>query len=186
VNFGPTIHASAVLAGAHAILIRGPSGAGKSRLALEFIQAPAVHCGGALLFTRLVADDRVDVAAVHGRLLARPAPVLAGLLEVRGIGIIRLPYEPVAVVSLVVDLDGGERMPDAAATRTCIEGIWLPRLAAAPGNPFPAVLAALTSGRFPVGGRAPFVAPFLAPLGAAYAAPQQSSEGCLRSALGWS
>jgi HPr kinase/phosphorylase len=180
VNFGPTIHASAVLAGAHAILIRGPSGAGKSRLALAFIQAR--HCDGVLLFTRLVADDRVDVAAAHGRLLARPAPALAGLLEVRGIGIIRLPHEPVAVVSLVVDLDGGERMPDAAATRTCIEGIWLPRLAAAPGNPFPAVLAALTSGRFPVGGRAPSVAP----LGAAYAAPQQSSEECLRSALGWS
>jgi HPr kinase/phosphorylase len=182
VNFGPTIHASAVLAGAHAILIRGPSGAGKSRLALAFIQAPAAHCGGAPLFTRLVADDRVDVAAAHGRLLARPAPALAGLLEVRGIGIIRLPHEPVAVVSLVVDLDGGERMPDAAATGTCIEGIWLPRLAAAPGNPFPAVLAALTSGRFPNGGRAPSVAS----LGAAYAAPQQSSEGCLRSALGWS
>ena len=44
------------------------------------------------------------------------------------------------------------------------------------------VLAALTSGRFLVGGRAPSVAPF----GEAYAAPQQSSEGCLRSALGWS
>jgi HPr kinase/phosphorylase len=182
VTFGPTIHASAVLAGAHAILIRGPSGAGKSRLALEFIQAPAAHCGGAPLFTRLVADDRIDVAAVHGRLLARPALALAGLLEVRGIGIIRLPYEPVAVVSLVVDLNGGERMPEAAATRTCIEGIWLPRLAAAPGNPFPAVLAALTSGRFPIGGRAPSKVP----LGADYAAAQQSSEGCLRSALGWS
>jgi serine kinase of HPr protein (carbohydrate metabolism regulator) len=182
VSFGPTIHASAVLVGAHAILIRGPSGAGKSRLALEFIQATAPHCGGALLFTRLVADDRVDVAAAHGRLLARPAPALAGLLEVRGIGIIRLPHEPIAVVSLVVDLDGGERMPEAAATRTCIEGIWLPRLAAAPGNPFPAVLAALTSARSPVGGRGPSAAP----LGAAYAAPQQSSEGCLRSALGWS
>ena len=179
-SFGLTIHASAVLAGAHAILIRGPSGAGKSRLVLEFIQAPAAHCGGALLFTRLVADDRVDVAAVHGRLLARPAPALAGLLEVRGIGIIRLPHEPVAVVSLVVDLDGGERMPDTAASRTCIEGIWLPRVAAAPGNPFPAVLAALISGRFSVGGRAPSEIP----LGAAYAAAQQSSEERLRSALG--
>ena len=180
-SFGTNIHASAVLAGTHAILIRGPSGAGKSRLALELIQAPAVHCGGALLFTRLVADDRVDVAAAHGRLLARPSPALAGLLEVRGMGIIRLPYELVAVVSLVVDLDDdAERMPDAAARRTCVEGIWLPRLAAAPGNPFPAVLAAIISERFGADGRTASGTP----LQEAYAAPQQSPEQRLRSASG--
>lgn len=139
----PTIHACAVLVGARAILIRGPAGAGKSRLALELIQAAAY---GRLAFCRLIADDRVHVAASHGRLLARAPANLAGLMEIRGIGIRRLPYESVAVVGLVVDLEtASERMPQAAAATTEIEGVQLPRLAVAPGaNAFSLVLAALT------------------------------------------
>lgn len=139
----PTIHACAVLVGARALLIRGPAGAGKSRLALELIQAGT---SGRLAFVRLIADDRVHVAAVHGRLIARAPANLAGLLEIRGIGIRRLPYEPIAVVRLVVDLaTGGERMPQAAATEAEIEGVRLPRLAVAPGaDAFSLVLAALT------------------------------------------
>jgi len=138
-----TIHASAVLIGAGAVLIRGPAGAGKSRLAFEFIQA-AAH--GRLAFARLVADDRVHVAAAHGRLIARPPASLAGLIEIRGIGICRLPHEPLAVVRLVVDLGAAaERMPQAAATETLLDGIRLPRLAVAPGaDAFSLVLAALT------------------------------------------
>src|SRR5262245_7740837 len=97
----PSIHASAVLVGARAVLIRGPAGAGKSRLALALIDAAR---GGQLAFAALVGDDRVHLEAVHGRLLVRPAATLAGLVEVRGLGIRRLPIEPVAVVGLVVDL----------------------------------------------------------------------------------
>jgi HPr kinase/phosphorylase len=181
VSTGPTIHASAVLVGASALLIRGPSGAGKSRLALELIQAAAgVRHFGSPLFTRLVGDDRVHVAAAHGRLLVRPASQLAGLIEVRGLGIIRLPHEPVAVVALVVDLDGNlaERMPDAGASRTSIEGISLWRLAVAAGHPLPTVLAAITSGGFPVCGAAD--------LGMPRAAPQHFPEKRLHSTLGWS
>ena len=66
----PTIHASAVLVGRHAVLVRGPAGSGKSRLALALIQAGT---SGRLPFTRLVGDDRVHVEAAHGRLLVRPA-----------------------------------------------------------------------------------------------------------------
>ena len=73
-----TIHASAVLVGARAALIRGPSGAGKSRLALDLIHAARA---GSLPFARLVADDRVHLEAANGRLLARPAEALAGLLR---------------------------------------------------------------------------------------------------------
>ena len=97
----PTIHASAVLIGPKAALIRGPAGAGKSQLVWDLLQAAAQ---GALPFARLVGDDRVHVEARAGRLLVRPAPALAGLIEIRGLGIRRLPYEPVAVVGLVVDL----------------------------------------------------------------------------------
>jgi len=112
VNAAPTLHASAVLVGARALLIRGPAGSGKSRLVLGLIQAAA---GGQLVFARLVADDRVHVEVVHGRLIARPPASLAGLLEVRGLGIQQLQYEPMAVISWVVDLDvaAPPRLPDA-------------------------------------------------------------------------
>ena len=137
----PTIHASAVLIGARAVLIRGPAGSGKSRLALALIRA-----GGTLPFTRLVGDDRVHLEAAHGRLTVRPAEVLAGLIEVRGLGIRRLPYEPIAVVGLVLDLAAAdaERLPARETAVTEISGIALPRLAVAPGvEPYPLVLAAL-------------------------------------------
>jgi serine kinase of HPr protein (carbohydrate metabolism regulator) len=142
-SHAPTIHASAVLVGARALLIRGPAGAGKSQLALDLLQAAA---SGRLAFARLVADDRVHVAAAHGRLVAQAPASLAGLLEIRGIGIRRLPHEPMAVVRLVVDLaTAAERMPQSAAMEVEIEGVQLPRLAVAPeANAFSLVLAALT------------------------------------------
>jgi serine kinase of HPr protein (carbohydrate metabolism regulator) len=139
-----TIHASAVLVGMRALLIRGPSGSGKSRLVLDLLQAAA---GGRLLFARLVADDRVHVEVAHGRLVARPPAPLAGYLEVRGLGILRLPYEPIAVVSLVVDLGvaAPPRLPDAAAAQTDVVGVTIRRLAVATGcDPLPLVLAAVT------------------------------------------
>jgi hypothetical protein len=145
VNTPPTIHASAVLTGARAVLIRGPAGSGKSRLALNLIQAAS---RGQLIFARLVADDRVHIEAAHGQLIARPAAALAGLLEVRGLGIARLPYEPMAVVSWVVDLDAAApmRMPDDAAAHAFVAGVRVRRLSVAPRcDPVPMVLAAVTS-----------------------------------------
>ena len=148
-NQSPSIHASAVLVGARAVLIQGPSGSGKSRLALALLQAAAQ---GLIPFARLVADDRAHVAAVHGRLLVRPADALAGLIEVRGLGIQRMPYEPVAVVGLLVELEqtDAERLPDAVAQRAEIAGIALPRLAVGAGaDPLPQVLAALQTTPYP-------------------------------------
>jgi HPr kinase/phosphorylase len=139
----PTVHASAVLAGARAVLIRGPAGAGKSQLALALIQAAEA---GLLRFARLVGDDRLHLEACHGRLLVRPAAALAGLLEVRGLGIRRLDYEPVAVVGLVVDLaaEDGERMP--APGETVLLGVAVPRLPLMAGvAPLAPVLALLRS-----------------------------------------
>ncbi len=140
---GTTVHASAVLAGARAILIRGPAGAGKSRLALGVVGA--AQCG-LIPFARLVADDRIELAACHGRLLGRPPLALAGLIEVRGLGIRRLAYEPVAVIGLVVDLASpdAERLPGEAGREVAVDGIILPRLAIGPGcDPMPALLARL-------------------------------------------
>ena len=140
-----TVHASAVLVGARAVLIRGPSGSGKSQLALDLIEAGRA---GASLLARLVADDRVHLEAVSGRLLARPAEALAGLIEVRGIGLLRVTHEPCAVIGLVVDLAAAdaERLPDSAGRMTRVDGIELPRLAVASGVPaLPSVLAVLNS-----------------------------------------
>jgi serine kinase of HPr protein (carbohydrate metabolism regulator) len=134
----PTIHASAVLIGAKAVLIRGPSGAGKSSLAFDLIQA-AKSGGllGSLPFARLVADDRTVVEAHSGRLLVRPAPALAGLIEIHGLGIRTLPHEELAVVGLIVDLAASDaaRLPAQEAESTEISGIRLPRLAIAAGAP---------------------------------------------------
>jgi len=141
----PTIHASAVLVGARAVLIRGPSGAGKSRLALALL---ATAASGQSVFTRLVSDDRSHLEAHHGRLLVRAPASLAGLIEVRGLGIRRLPWEPVAVVGLVVDLAApdGDRLPAPASRQATLEGIVLSRLAvAADAEPLPMVLAALSN-----------------------------------------
>lgn len=133
-----TIHASAVLIGRKAALIRGPAGSGKSQLVWDLLSA--------LPFARLVADDRAHVEACAGRLLVRPAPALAGMLEIRGLGIRRLAYEGVAAIGLVVDLaaEDAARHPAQEAAKTVISGVTLPRLAVAAGMPaLPILLAFL-------------------------------------------
>lgn len=140
---GPTVHASAVLIGARAVLIRGPSASGKSRLAWELIEAAR---GGAVAFARLVGDDRVHLQAAGGRLLVQPNEALAGLIELRGVGILRRDHEPCAVVGLVVDLAtaDAERLPERR--EIVVEGIPIPRLAVAPAvAALPLVLAVVTS-----------------------------------------
>jgi HPr kinase/phosphorylase len=139
-TLSPSVHASVVLVGSRAVMIRGPSGSGKSRLAFALLQAAE---DGRLAFARLVSDDRTRLAVVHQRLLAMPVPELAGLIEIHGAGIKQVPYEPMAVVSMVVDLSAdATRMPDHASQTATIAGILLPRLAvAAGGDPVPLVLA---------------------------------------------
>lgn len=76
------------------VLLRGASGAGKSDLALRLI-----HDGADLL-----ADDQVVLSVDGAQLVARPDDRLAGLLEIRGLGVVRLPHVPAANIALVVDL----------------------------------------------------------------------------------
>jgi HPr kinase/phosphorylase len=141
-----SIHASAVLVGPRAILIRGPSGSGKSQLALALIQAAQA---GFLRFARLVADDRALLVKHHGRMVVQPAAALAGLIEVRGLGIRRLPHECAAVLGRVVDLaaPGAERLPMPQECETTLDGITFPRLGVAPREAaFPIVMAWLGTG----------------------------------------
>ena len=141
----PTVHASAVLVGDRAVLIRGPSGSGKSRLAFDLILAGRA---GQLPPAILVGDDRVHLDTSAGNLIVRAAPELAGLIEIRGLGIRRIAHVSEAVVGLVADLaaEDGERLPAAEALTVRIYGVELPRI---PVNlryqPLPLIVAALTT-----------------------------------------
>jgi HPr kinase/phosphorylase len=141
----PTVHASCVLAGRSAVLIRGPSGSGKSRLARALIEAGR---NGTLPPVRLVADDRVHLFAAHGRLLAAAPAQIEGNIEMRGFGIQDVDHEPLALVGLVVDLAAADadRMPEAAAGTVEISGVTLSRLPVATGtDALPPVLAAISA-----------------------------------------
>jgi serine kinase of HPr protein (carbohydrate metabolism regulator) len=131
------------------VLIQGPAGSGKSRLALALIDAARQ---GLIPFARLVADDRAHVEAAHGRLLVRPAEALAGLIEVRGLGIRRVAFEQLAAVGVLVELGAkdAERLPAPSRTQAVVAGIALPRLAVAAGaDALPLVLAYLESSENP-------------------------------------
>lgn len=114
------VHGTAVLAGSTGILLRGPSGSGKSMLALALMEHGA----------RLVADDRVFLFPRGGRLIASPPSEIAGLVELRGVGILSYPYEQAALIHLVVDLvEPGElaRLPLDGELATCLAGIAVAR-----------------------------------------------------------
>lgn len=100
-------HASCVtlpkLGGKAGLLILGPSGAGKSSLALMMMAFGA----------RLVADDNTLVRRQGGRLRAEPVSATAGMIEARGIGILRAERPQPAILTLAVDLGTTEteRLP---------------------------------------------------------------------------
>jgi serine kinase of HPr protein (carbohydrate metabolism regulator) len=140
-----TVHASAVLVGDRAVLIRGPSGSGKSRLAFDLILAGRA---GPIPVATLVGDDRVYLQVVQGQLVVRPACELAGLIEIRGLGIRRCDFAAQAIVGLVVDLSAAdaERMPAPDALFARIDGVILPRIPVDSAfQPLPLVVAALTT-----------------------------------------
>ena len=95
------VHATCVSLYGAGLIIRGPSGAGKSDLALRLIDRGE----------RLVADDRVDLLVSDNGVIARAPETLAGLLEVRGLGILRVPVLEATVVRLVVKLVNHKNVP---------------------------------------------------------------------------
>jgi HPr kinase/phosphorylase len=142
---GASFHASAVLVGNRAVLIRGPSGSGKSRLAFDLILAGR---SGQIAPALLVGDDRVHLEQREGRLIVRPAGKLAGLIEIRGLGIRRCDFAGEAMVGWVVDLNAADaaRMPAPEALLTHINGVELPRIPVGPGfAAFPLIAAQLTT-----------------------------------------
>lgn len=160
------LHATCVAldtpAGPMAVLLRGPAGAGKSGLALRLIDE-----GG-----RLVADDQVEVSREGERLLARAPADLAGLLELRGFGLVEVPRLAEAPLGFVVDLVAAaevERLPQERSL--ALLGLELPLLALDP-------LAAATPATLRVAARARAAAlPPLAEPGAARPTGGNESAG---------
>lgn len=96
------IHAGCASLGGQGVLILGESGEGKSDLLLRLMDEGA----------RLVADDRTELYLAKGRLMARAPQSIAGLIEVRGLGIVAQPFARNAPVALAVRLGMTERLPE--------------------------------------------------------------------------
>ena len=125
------LQATCVALGGRGILIQGPPGSGKSSLALALIDRGAL----------LVGDDGLSVEAQGTVLRAFPPPRIAGLIEVRNVGLLTRPITSFVPVALVLKLDSAApRLPEQPET-VSIEGIALPCLALWPDSPVLALRA---------------------------------------------
>jgi HPr kinase/phosphorylase len=123
---GHAIHANGVVIGDSGILIRGPSGSGKSTLSYRLITL--AHQNGH--FARLIGDDRIILHANGGRLIATGHPLIAGKIEIRGIGIRDTDHENRAVIRLLVDCEPvlDKRYPDHLDMSDTVLGISIRRM----------------------------------------------------------
>ncbi len=111
-----TLHASTVSIKGRAVLIEGPSGSGKSDLALRLIDRGAT----------LVSDDYTIVRRIDGNLIASAPPNIAGLCEVRGVGLMSMPIESDVPVALIVSTaNAAERLPQPGVMRI-VAGVAIP------------------------------------------------------------
>ena len=118
-----TVHATCIAIDGHGILLRGPSGSGKSDLALRAIDQGA----------RLVADDRVALTRRGDSVIASAPSSLHGLIEIRGLGIMRMDAAAEARIALVADMADSRRIERLPERRRCeIEGTAIPWMAVDP------------------------------------------------------
>jgi HPr kinase/phosphorylase len=117
------VHATAVAIGGRAVLLRGPSGSGKSDLALRLIDAGA----------QLVSDDYSQLQREGDAIVVRAPQPISGLIEVRGVGILKVEALTAAPLALIVDLVAPqhvERLPEPCSET--IFGLVIPVVAIAP------------------------------------------------------
>jgi len=135
------VHATAIAVDGDAVLLRGPSGAGKSDLALRLIEAGA----------RLLADDQALLRRVDNHIIVRAPAAIAGLIEVRGIGILRVDSLEEAPLALLVDLVPSAQLERIPANRfEMVLGLAVPLVALAPFEVSAAAKLRLARQRFVV------------------------------------
>ena len=114
------IHATCIAIGTKGVLLLGSSGAGKSDLALRLID------GGA----QLVADDRTILFIDKGALWAKAPATIRGLIEIRGVGIVKMPARARVRIALVVKLGKeGMRLPVHRPWKAPLKGALVPQIA---------------------------------------------------------
>ena len=110
------------------MLILGPSGCGKSTLAYRLV-AVAEEAG---YFARLVGDDRIGISAHGNRIIARGHATISGKIELRGRGIVEVPFLGAAALKLAICITGpGEiipRYPETEQSHVVFAGVKLPCL----------------------------------------------------------
>jgi HPr kinase/phosphorylase len=134
------LHATTVSIEGRAALILGPSGSGKSSLALALMAFGA----------DLVADDQTFLDRRGDEVWARCPPAIAGMIEARGVGLLKAPTVEAARVALVVDLaqPEPERLPDRR--KRDVMGVAIDLVLAAPSSHVTfAILQLLKHGRVP-------------------------------------
>jgi HPr kinase/phosphorylase len=129
-------HASAVAIDGAGVLITGPSGSGKSGLALQLIALGA----------SLIADDRTRISSPDGWPVLHAPERLAGVIEARGVGLLRVPHVACAPLRLIVDMSADEtaRLPEPK--HTDVHGIAIRHILRVDAPHFPASIVALAKG----------------------------------------
>lgn len=126
-------HATSLVLGSYGVLLSGASGSGKSSLALTLIER--AHQAGRV--GTLISDDQTIIRRQDDALLAIAPDVIAGAVEIRGAGLFKVPYQPKAQISLLVELVAADKAPRYPADEkrelsgTLIPVLVLPELAGA-------------------------------------------------------
>ena len=124
-------HGTCISFGDAGVLLLGPPGSGKSDLALRLIDQSGSGISGVMKRSQLVADDQVIVRRQKERLVASAPPSIAGLIEIRGLGPVSLPYLREIELALAVRLAANptiERLPELENNRWVILGVSLPMI----------------------------------------------------------
>ncbi|MEO1489534.1 MAG: serine kinase [Pseudomonadota bacterium] len=125
------VQACAVAIEGRAILLEGPPGIGKSSLILSLIDRGA----------ELIGDDGARLTREADQVIVSPPPNIEGLLEIRGVGLIKLPVcqgAPLALILSLVEEGHAERLPSMLVSRD-IFGVPIPILPFVPGTKAPAL-----------------------------------------------
>ena len=131
------LHATSVAFDGAAVLICGKAGAGKSSLALDLISRGAL----------LVSDDRTVLHDKDGHLIAAAPPTITGMIEARGVGLLRVPTAGPTPIRFAIDLDQTETQRLPPRRTMPLMGHDLPCLWRVAGPQFPAaVLLCLAHG----------------------------------------